>query len=172
MRAQVSEVVLLTQFARKLTLCLYCFPPSVASILTIKIGIFILVPTLTIIFTLFLIPSRLLVALLVRRLHRKYTRSLGDLRRSCGLFRSGLINRKLAHLFHNRIRRFGTCTTHDAIDIWSRFDLGIETRMQSVRYNLIQKSGLNIDQIQLLCSKNILFLVFNSICRNILRYVR
>ena len=40
-------------------------PPSIAGVLVIKIGIFILVPTLTIIFTLFLIPFGLLAALLV-----------------------------------------------------------------------------------------------------------
>ena len=55
-------------------------PPSITSILVIIISIFILIPTLMIIFPFFLIPSRLLVALLVRRLHEKYTRSLGRLR--------------------------------------------------------------------------------------------
>ena len=61
----MSEVVLLTQFARKLNLTFRLLvPPSIAGVLVIKIGIFILVPTLTIGFTLFLIPSRLLVSLL------------------------------------------------------------------------------------------------------------
>ena len=65
MRAQVSEVVLLTQFARKLNLTFRLLvPPSIAGILVIKIGILVLVPTLTIVFTLFLIPSGLLVSLL------------------------------------------------------------------------------------------------------------
>ena len=40
-------------------------PPSITVIIVIKIGIFVLVPTLTIVFTLFLIPFGLLVALLV-----------------------------------------------------------------------------------------------------------
>ena len=67
MRAQVSEVVLLTQFVRKiyLTFRLVLVPPSIAGVLVIKISIFILVPILTIIFTIFLIPSGLLVSLLV-----------------------------------------------------------------------------------------------------------
>ena len=67
MRAQASEVVILTQFARKINLMFRLLVPlSIAGVLVIKISIFILVPTLTIIFTLFLIPFRLLVALLVR----------------------------------------------------------------------------------------------------------
>ena len=65
-RAQVSEVVILTQLVRKINLTfILLVPPSITVILVIKIGIFILIPTLTIVFTLFLIPSRLLVALLV-----------------------------------------------------------------------------------------------------------
>ena len=96
MRAQVSEVVVLTQFGRKLNLTFrLLIPPSITGILVIKIGIFILVPTLMIIFTLFLIPFELLVSLLVRRLHGKYTHGLGGLRRSHGLSQSGLINRQL-----------------------------------------------------------------------------
>ena len=86
MRAQVSEVVLLTQFVRKLNLTFRLLvPPSITSVLVIKIINLVLVPTLTIIFTLFLIPSRLLFALLVRRLHRKYTHCLGGLRQIHGL---------------------------------------------------------------------------------------
>ena len=55
MRAQVSEVVILTQFARKLNLMFRILvPPSIAGILVISIGIFIPIPTLTIVFTLFL----------------------------------------------------------------------------------------------------------------------
>ena len=66
MRAQVSEVVLVTQLARKLYLTfILLFPPRIAGIFVIKISIFFLVPTLMIIFTLFLIPSGLLVFLLV-----------------------------------------------------------------------------------------------------------
>ena len=62
----MSEVVILTQFARKINLMFRLLvPPSIAGILVIKIGIFILFPTLTIVFTLFLIPSGLLVSLLV-----------------------------------------------------------------------------------------------------------
>ena len=62
----MSEVFILTQFARKLNLTfILLVTPSIAGIFVIKIGIFILVPTLTIIFTLLLIPSRLLVALLI-----------------------------------------------------------------------------------------------------------
>ena len=86
MREQVSEVVILTKFARKLNLMFRMLVrPSIVGVLVIKIGIFILVPTLMIIFTLFLIPSGLLVALLVRRLHGKYTCHLGGLRRSHSL---------------------------------------------------------------------------------------
>ena len=67
MRAQVSEVVLLTQFSMKLYLTFRLFVPhSITGILVIKISILVLVPTLMIVFTLFLIPSELLVALLVR----------------------------------------------------------------------------------------------------------
>ena len=81
MRAQESEVVLLTQFARKLNLTFRLLvPPSIVGVLVIKIGILILIPTLMIVFTLFLIPSVLLVALLVRQMHGKYTRHLGGLR--------------------------------------------------------------------------------------------
>ena len=40
-------------------------PPSISGVLVIRIGISILIPTLTIFFTLLLIPSRLLVTLLV-----------------------------------------------------------------------------------------------------------
>ena len=81
MRAQVSEVVLLTQFARKLYIMFRLLvPPSITSVLVIKISIFVLVPTLMIIFHIFLIPSRLLVSLLVPQLHRKYTHHLGGLR--------------------------------------------------------------------------------------------
>ena len=77
----MSEVVLLTQLARKLNLTFRLLvPPSIAGVPVIKIGIFILVPTLMIIFTLLIIPSELLVSLLVRRLHGKYTRHLGGLR--------------------------------------------------------------------------------------------
>ena len=81
MRAQVSEVVLLTKFARKLYLMFRLLvPPSITSVLVIIISIFILVPTLMIIFPFFPIPSRLLVSLLVQRLHEKYTPGLGRLR--------------------------------------------------------------------------------------------
>ena len=77
----MSEVVILTQFERKINLMFRLLvPPSIASLLFIKIGIFILIPTLTIVFTLFLIPSGLLVALLVRQLHGRYTHHLGGLR--------------------------------------------------------------------------------------------
>ena len=59
----MSEVVILTQFSRKLYLMfILLVPPSIAGVLVIKINIFILVPTLTIIFPFFPIPSRLLVS--------------------------------------------------------------------------------------------------------------
>ena len=94
MRAQVSEVVLHTQFSRQIYLTFRLLvPPSIAGILVIKISICILVPTLMIFCTLFLIPSGLLVALLVRRLHRKYTHRLGRLRQSHSLSRRRMVNR-------------------------------------------------------------------------------
>ena len=66
MRAQVSEAVILTQLARKLNLMFILLVSlSTAGILVIKIGISIPIPTLTIFFTLFLIPSGLFVTLLV-----------------------------------------------------------------------------------------------------------
>ena len=66
MRAQVSEVIFLTQFARKFNLMFSLLvPPSISVILVINISILILIPTLTIILTLFSIPSGLLVTLLV-----------------------------------------------------------------------------------------------------------
>ena len=58
----MSEMVLLTQFARKLHLTFRLLVPPSISVLVIIISIFILVPTLMIIFPFFLIPSRLLVA--------------------------------------------------------------------------------------------------------------
>ena len=55
MRAQVSEVVVLTQLTRKLHLTLRLLvPPSIVCVLVIIITIFIFMPTLTIIFSLFL----------------------------------------------------------------------------------------------------------------------
>ena len=66
----MSEVVILTQLSRKLNLTFRLLvPPSISGILVIRIGIFILIPTLMIVFTLLLIPSGLLVTLLVRQLH-------------------------------------------------------------------------------------------------------
>ena len=63
----MTEVVILTQFEKKLNLTFRLLvPPSITIVLVIKIGIFVLVPTLMIVFTLFLIPSGLLVSLLVR----------------------------------------------------------------------------------------------------------
>ena len=63
----MSEVVILTQFVRKLNLTFrFLVPPNIVGVLVIKIAILILVPTFTIIFTLFSIPSGLLVTLLVR----------------------------------------------------------------------------------------------------------
>ena len=77
----MSEVVILTQLARKLNLTFRMLvPPSISGILVIRIGIFILIPTLTIFFTLLLIPFGLSVTFLVRRLYRKHTRRLGGLR--------------------------------------------------------------------------------------------
>ena len=134
----MSEVVLLTQFARKLNLTFRMIvPPSIAGNIVIKIGIFIPIPTLTIVFTLFLIPSGLLVTLLVRRLYQKHTHCLGGLRQSHGLSRSKLVDRQLNHLLHNRIRRFGTRTTNNAISMWSRFNLRVETRKRIIRNDLI-----------------------------------
>ena len=63
----MSEVVLLTQLARKLKLTFRLLvPPSISGVFVIRVSIFILIPTLMIIFSFYLIPSRLLVALLVR----------------------------------------------------------------------------------------------------------
>ena len=63
----MSEVVILTQLAKKLTLTFRLLvPPSIVGILVTKNGIFIPIPTHTIVLTLFLIPSRLLVTLLVQ----------------------------------------------------------------------------------------------------------
>ena len=62
----MSEVVILTQFARKLNLTFRLLVlSSISGVLVIRIGIFIPIPTLTIVFTLLLIPSGLLVTLLV-----------------------------------------------------------------------------------------------------------
>ena len=61
----MSEVVFLTQIAKKLKLTFRMLvPPNISGVLVIKIGIFIPIPTLMIFFTLFLIPSLLLVSLL------------------------------------------------------------------------------------------------------------
>ena len=69
----MSKVVILTQFARKINLTFRLLvPPNIMSVLVIIIGIFILVPTLMIIFTIFLIPSEMLLAFQVRRLHKNY----------------------------------------------------------------------------------------------------
>ena len=66
----MSEVVLLTQLSRKLNLTFRMLvPPRISSVLVIRIGIFIPIPTLMIVLTLLLIPFRLLVTLLVRRLY-------------------------------------------------------------------------------------------------------
>ena len=89
----MSEVVILTQFARKLKLTFRLLtPPSIVGVLVIIIGNFIPIPTLTIVFTL-LIPSGLLVTLLVQRLHRKHIHRLGGLRKSCGLYQGILVDR-------------------------------------------------------------------------------
>ena len=65
----MREMVILTQLVRKLNLTFRLFvAPSIVGILVIRIGIFIPIPTLTIVFTL-LIPFGLLVTLLVRRLY-------------------------------------------------------------------------------------------------------
>ena len=56
--------------------------------------------------------------------------------------------------------------------MWPRLDLGVEIGSWRIRYNLIQKFGLSIDQIQLLNPKDGLFLVLDSECRNILHDVR
>ena len=93
MRAQVSEVVVLTQLTRKLHLTFSLLvPPSITSVLVIIISIFVLIPTLTVILPFFLIPSRLLVSLRVLRLHGKYTHRLGRLRRSRSLSQGRLVN--------------------------------------------------------------------------------
>ena len=89
----MSEVVILTQLARKLNLTFRLLvPPSISGVLVVRVGIFIPIPTLMIVFTLLLIPFGLLVTLLVRRLHQKHTHRLGGLRRSCGLSRSRLVD--------------------------------------------------------------------------------
>ena len=77
----MSEVVILTQLTRKLHLTFSLLVlPNITSILVIIIRIFFLMPTLTVIFPFFRIPSKLLVALRVRRFHGKYTHRLGRLR--------------------------------------------------------------------------------------------
>ena len=54
----MSDVVLLTQLVRKINLTFrMLILPGISSILLIRIGISILIPTLMIIFTLLLIPS-------------------------------------------------------------------------------------------------------------------
>ena len=54
----MSEVVILTQLARKLNLTFRLLvPPSISSVLSIRVGIFIPIPTLTTVFTLLFIPS-------------------------------------------------------------------------------------------------------------------
>ena len=90
----MSEVIFLTQLARKLNLTIRLLvPPSISGILVIRFDIFISISTLTIVFTLLFIPSELLVTLLVRRLYHKHTRRLGGLRRSRGLSRGRLVDR-------------------------------------------------------------------------------
>ena len=62
----MSEVVILTQLARKLNLTFRLLvPPSISGVLVIRVGIFIPITTLTIVFTLLFIPYGLLVTLLV-----------------------------------------------------------------------------------------------------------
>ena len=62
----MSEVVILTQLARKLNLTFRMLvPPIISGILVIRVGIFIPIPTLMIVLTLLFIPSKLLVTLLV-----------------------------------------------------------------------------------------------------------
>ena len=62
----MREVVLLTQLARKLNLMFRLLvPPSILGVLVIRVGIFILIPNLMIVFTLLFIPSGFLVTLLV-----------------------------------------------------------------------------------------------------------
>ena len=69
MRAQVSEVIVLTQLAREFNLMFSLLVPlSIMGSLVIII-ILIPIPTLTIILTLIFIPSGMLVTLLVQRLH-------------------------------------------------------------------------------------------------------
>ena len=66
----MSEVVILTEFARKLNLMFRLLvPPSISGVLVISISIFIPILTLTISLTLIFIPFGLLVTLLVQRLH-------------------------------------------------------------------------------------------------------
>ena len=80
-RAQVSEVIVLTQLERKFNLTFSLLvPPSITGVLVIIISILVPIPTLTIILTLLFIPSGLLVTLLVRQLYQKYTHCLGMLR--------------------------------------------------------------------------------------------
>ena len=91
------------KLARKLNLTfILLVPPSIFIVLVIIIGILIFIPTLLIIFfTLFSIPSGLLITLLVGRLHSKYIRCLGRLRRSRSLSQGRLVDRQLSNLFHN-----------------------------------------------------------------------
>ena len=65
----MSEMVILTQLARKIHLTFRLLIPPSISVLVIIIRIFVLNPTLMIIFSFFLIPSRILVSFRVRRLH-------------------------------------------------------------------------------------------------------
>ena len=63
----MSEVIILTQITRKIHLTFRLLvPPSIISVLVVIISIFVLIPTLMIIFSFFLIPSRLVVAFRVR----------------------------------------------------------------------------------------------------------
>ena len=150
-------MVLLTQFGRKLHLSFRLLATPSISVLVIIISIFILVPTLTIIFSFFLIPSGLLVSFRFWRLHGKYTCRLGSLIRSRSLSRCRLVSWQLAHLFHNQVRRFGTCTSHNTISMWPRLDLRVEIGPRSIGYNLIQKSGLSIDLLETFTTIHTLF---------------
>ena len=86
-------MIVLTQLARKFNLTFSLLvPPNITGVLVIIISILIPIPTLTIILTLLFISSGLLVTLLVRRLHRKYTCHLGGLRQIHGLSQRKLVD--------------------------------------------------------------------------------
>ena len=75
----------------------------------------------------------------------------------------------MAHLVHNRVCRFGSCGANNTIDMWPKFELGVEIGTWSIMYDIIKDPRMSINQVQLLGPKNNLVLILNSGCGNILR---